>query len=143
MKAKLFVCDSDVSYKLIHRIYTNKSYAECYAFDVIIDDVEVDCSCPLFNELALLYHYADEHRPADFLISQKICGWQNFILKFENDEVVELHRPLVGDCSQTVLDRRDDCAANWDAIRRFKEDVANAIAGKSEIVFSEDEDFVV
>ena len=142
MKAKLFVCDSDVSYKSIHRMYTNKSYTECYAFDIIIDDVEVDCSCTLFNGLALLYRHAyDTHRLADGLSYPKkiyaLCGWQNFILKFENDEVAELHRP------QGVLYRHDDCAANWDAIRRFKEDVVNAIAGKPEIVFSEDEDFVV
>lgn len=43
----------------------------------------------------------------------------------------------------SVLYRHDDCTANRDAISRFKEDIAAAIAGKPELIFSEDEDFVV
>lgn len=109
-------------------MYVHKSYEECTIFDIIVEDVYVDCSSTHFNNLMLKWNI---QKTCTF------CSWQNFLLKFENGEVAALHR------SQTVLYRHDDCAANWDAIRRFKEDVANAIAGKSEIVFSEDEDFVV
>lgn len=141
MKAKLFVCDSEDSYRSVHKMYTNKSYAECYAFDVIVDDVEVDCSSTYFNNLALTYRHADDiYRQADGSYHRQIhalCGWQNFILKFENDEIAELHR------SENMLYRHDDCAANWDAIRHFKEDVDNAIAGKPELIFSDEEDFIV
>ena len=109
-------------------MYTTNRYEDCTAFDVIVCDVEVDCSSTYFNDLVLKWN------------TKKTCAfssWQNFLLKFENDEVAELHRV------QNVLYRHDDCVANRDAIRRFKEDIATAIAGKPEVVFSEDEDFVV
>lgn len=128
MKAKLFVCDREDSYKSVHYMYTTNRYEDCTAFDVIVCDVEVDCSSTYFNDLVLKWN------------TKKTCAfssWQNFLLKFENDEVAELHRV------QNVLYRHDDCVANRDAIRRFKEDIATAIAGKPEVVFSEDEDFVV
>lgn len=136
MKAKLFVCDSDASYKSVHSMFTSKSYKECTAFDIAIEDVEVDCDSTHFNKLALMYHLEGEriHSP------KKRCGfcsWQNFLLKFENDEFAELRR------SEDVLYRHDDCTANWNAIKRFREDVAAAIAGKPDVVFSEDEDFIV
>ena len=133
MKAKLYVCDSGDSFRAAHNMYTNKSYAECTVFDLIVEDVDVDCSSIHFNNLALKYRGAGGS-------SQKtcaFCSWQNFLLKFENGEVAALHR------SQDVLYRHDDCTANRDAISRFKEDIAAAIAGKPEIIFSEDEDFVV
>ncbi len=133
MKAKLFICDSDENYKTVHKIYTNKSYADHITCNAIIDVVEVDCSSTNFNDLALKYYEIGG-------TSQKICalcGWQNFLLKFENDEVAELHR------TRNALYRHDPCAANWEAIRRFKEDVATAIAGKSELILSDEEDFIV
>lgn len=133
MKAKLYVCDSGDSFKTAHNMYTSKSYAECTVFDLIVEDVDVDCSSIHFNNLALKYRCAGGS-------SQKtcaFCSWQNFLLKFENGEVAELHR------SQDVLYRHDDCTANRDAIRRFKEDIATAIAGKPELIFSDEEDFIV
>ena len=142
MKAKLFVCDNEDSYRSVHNMYTNNSYIDCIAFDVIIDDIEVEDGSSYFNNLMLSYRHADAlHRCANGRRYPKkncaFCSWQNFLLKFENDEVAELHRV------QNVLYRHDDCTANRDAIRRFKEDIAAAMAGKPEIVFSEDEDFVV
>ena len=135
MKAKLFVCDSEDSYSSVHNMYTNNSYADCDAFDVIVEDVDVECGSPYFNNLVLSYRYGNgQHYPKK---SFAFCSWQNFLLKFENGEVAELHR------SRSVLYRHDDCQANRDAINRFKEDIATAIAGKPEIIFSEDEDFVV
>ena len=133
MKAKLYVCDSGDSFRTAHNMYTSKSYAECTIFDLIVEDVDVDCSSTHFNNLVLMYRGAGWS-------TQKtcaLCSWQNFLLKFENGEVAALHR------SQGVLYRHDDCTANRDAISRFKEDIAAAIAGKPEIIFSEDEDFVV
>lgn len=137
MKAKLFVCYSEKSYKSVHHIYINKSYAECNAFYIIIDDIEVDC-----DRSVLLYrHAADIDRRENGRRYPKrtlaFGSWQNFLLKFENDEVAELHRP------PEAVFRHNDSTANRDAISRFKEDVATAIAGKPEIIFSEDEDFVV
>ena len=133
MKAKLFVCDARDSYKTVHNMYTSKSYAECTVFDLIVEDVDVDCSSTHFNSFALKYRGAGSSTQT----SCGLCGWQNFLLKFENDEVAELHR------SQDVLYRHDDCTANRDAIRRFKEDIAIAIAGKPELIFSDEEDFIV
>lgn len=142
MKAKLFVCDSEDSYRSVHKMYTTDKYEDCTAFDVIVCDVEVEDGSIHFNNLMLSYRHGDAlHRRADGRLYPKkncaFCSWQNFLLKFENDEVAELHRP------QDVLYRHDDCQTNRDAIRRFKEDIAAAIAGKPEIIFSEDEDFVV
>lgn len=128
MKAKLFVCDRDDSFRTVHKMYTSKSYEECTVYDLIVEDVEVDCSSTHFNDLTLKW---STQKTCTF------CSWQNFLLKFENDEVAELHRV------QAVLYRHDDCQANRDAISRFKEDIVAAIAGKPEVVFSEEEDFVV
>ena len=128
MKAKLYVCDSGDSFRVAHNMYVHKSYEECTIFDIIVEDVDVDCSSTHFNDLMLTW---STRKTCTF------CSWQNFLLKFENGEVAALHR------SQDVLYRHDDCTANWDAIRRFKEDVATAIAGKPELIFSEEEDFVV
>ena len=133
MKAKLFVCDSEDSYKSVHNMYTNNSYVECIAFDVIVEDVDVECDSFYFGGLVLKYYGAGLRTQRAISFS----SWQNFLLKFENGEVAELHR------SRSVLYRHDDCTANRDAIERFKEDIATAIAGKPEVVFSEDEDFVV
>lgn len=142
MKAKLYVCDSGDSFRTAHNMYTRKSYVECTIFDLIVEDVEVENGSSCFNNLVLSYRHGDVlHRRADGQLYPKkscaFCSWQNFLLKFENDEVAELHRV------QNVLYRHDDCTANRDAIRRFKEDIAAAIAGKPEVVFSEDEDFIV
>lgn len=129
------------SYNSVHSMFTSKSYNECTAFDVIIEDVEVDCDSTHFNKLALMYHLEGEMRSQkDRQLPKRRCGfcsWQNFLLKFENDEFAELHR------SEDVLYRHDDCTANWDAIKRFKEDIAAAIAGKPEVIFSDEEDFIV
>ena len=133
MKAKLYVCDSGDSYRTAHNMYISKSYAECTIFDLIVEDVDVDCSSTHFNNFALKYRCAGLSTPTGC----GLCGWQNFLLKFENGEVAELHR------SQDVLYRHDDCTANREAISRFKEDIATAIAGKPELIFSEEEDFVV
>lgn len=142
MKAKLFVCDSEDSYRSVHKMYTTDKYEDCIAFDVIVGDVEVENSSTCFNNLMLSYRHADAlHRRADGQLYPKtacvFCSWQNFLLKFENGEVAALHR------SADVLYRHDDCQANRDAISRFKEDIAAAIAGKPELIFSEEEDFVV
>lgn len=141
MNAKLFVCDSESSFKTVHHMYTTNKYEDCIA-DIIIDDIEVENGSSHFNNLMLSYRHADAlHRNANGRRYPKkncaFCSWQNFILKFENDEVAELHRPY------DVLYRHDDCTANRDAIARFKADIATAMAGKPEVVFSEDEDFVV
>lgn len=133
MKAKLYVCDSGDSFRTAHNMYISKSYAECTIFDLIVEDVDVDCSNTHFNNFALKYQCAGLSTPTGC----GFCGWQNFLLKFENDEVAELHR------SQDVLYRHDDCTANREAIRRFKEDIATAIAGKPELIFSDEEDFIV
>lgn len=133
MKAKLFVCDSEASFKSVHQMYTSKSYAECIAFDIIVEDADVVCDNPHLGGLALKYRGAGLRTQREISFS----NWQNFLLKFENDEVAELHRV------HNVLYRHDDCTANRDAISRFKEDIAAAMAGKPEVVFSEDEDFVV
>lgn len=137
MKAKLFVCDSEKSYNSVHHMFTNKSYAECVAFDIIIDDIEVDCDRSVF-----LYRHADEmHLRTNGRRYPKrtcaFCSWQNFLLKFENEEFAELHRP------PEVAVRYNDSTENRDAISRFKEDVATAIAGKSELILSDEEDFIV
>lgn len=142
MKAKLFVCDHDDSFRTVHKMYTNSGYEECTAFDIIVEDVDVEDGSSHFNNLALMYRHADViHRRADVEHYPRrncaFCSWQNFLLKFENGEVAALHR------SADVLYRHDDCTANRDAIRRFKEDIATAIAGKPELIFSEEEDFVV
>ena len=133
MKAKLFVCDSEDSYRTVHKMYTNASYEECIAFDIIVEDVDVVCDNFYFGGLVLKYRGAGLRTQREISFS----SWQNFLLKFENGEVAELHRV------QNVLYRHDDCTANRDVISRFKEDIAIAMAGKLEVVFSEDEDFVV
>ena len=141
MKAKLFVCDRDDSYRTLHNMFTNSSYEEYAAFDIIIEDPDVECDSYYFNNWVLSYHHpSDTHRRANGQAPRRtcaFCSWQNFLLKFENGEVAELHR------ANGVLHRYDDCMANKDAIKHFKEDIAAAIAGKPEVVFSEDEDFVV
>ena len=142
MKAKLFVCDSEDTYRSVHKMFTNTSYEDCSAFDIIVEDVDVENGSSHFNNLALSYRHADAlHRRADGQSyprkSCAFCNWQNFLLKFENGEIAELHRAERG------LFRHDDCTANRDAIARFKEDIATAIGGKPEVIFSEDEDFVV
>ena len=141
MKAKLFVCDSSTSYRSVHNMLANNSYEECIAFDIIVEDPDVECGSTYFNNWALSYHdLADTQLRANEPAPRRSCAfysWQNFLLKFENGEVAELHRP------QDVLFRHDDNTANRDAVRRFKEDMATAIAGKPEVIFSEDEDFVV
>lgn len=142
MKAKLFVCDSESSYRTVHKMYTTNKYEECDAFDVLIDDIEVENGSSHFNNLMLSYRHAyDLDRNANGRRYPKkncaFCSWQNFLLKFENEEVAELHR------HRDVLFRHDDCTANRDAIARFKEDIAIAIAGKPEVIFTEEEDFIV
>ncbi|MDT3368573.1 MAG: hypothetical protein LIR40_08010 [Bacteroidota bacterium] len=133
MKAKLFVCDDNDTYKSVHNMYASKSYEQCTVFDILIEDVDVECGSSNFNNFTLKY------RPAGLKnhTTCSICSWQNFLLKFENDEVAELHR------TPDVLYRHDDCTANRDAVSRFKEDIAIAVAGKPEVIFSEEEDFIV
>lgn len=133
MKAKLFVCDDNDTYKSVHNLYASKSYEQCTVFDLIVEDVDVECDSYDFTCLMLNYRVAGWSTQKTCLF----CSWQNFLLKFENGEVAALHRV------QNVQYRHDDSPENRDAIIKFKEDVDAAIAGKPEVVFSEDEDFVV
>lgn len=39
MQAKLFICDGDYTYRIVRKMYTNTSYEDCAAFDVIVEGV--------------------------------------------------------------------------------------------------------
>lgn len=66
MKAKLFVCDSDDTYRSVHKMFASTSYEDCSAFDVIVEDVDVENGSSHFNNLVLSYRHADAlHRRAD------------------------------------------------------------------------------
>ena len=66
MQAKLFVCDSEDTYRLVHKMITNTSYEDYTDFDIIVEDVDVENGSSHFNNLVLSYRLsAAVYRPED------------------------------------------------------------------------------
>lgn len=124
MNAKIFMCDNINTFDEHRQRFRTVSYKDCDFYDHRIKDIIIDISSKNFLNYAIKYkdHWGDWD-------TISIRTWQNFIIKFENGEVVELRRPS----NIPNLHRRADTPENRELIKRFKEEIESIISDKPEM----------